>query len=151
MQNLKTDAYIVVRDGNSRRFTVWVKVMNPQAPKAASVPEVSLTACTVVTKKTTAGKMYTQLVYTPWKGQAFNLTALFAEHGFEPISGRKDFFSGGSYSGAEWWHFSWRVGMETGKTTFGSELLKVYSLAECKTFIYWDEVKEAVYGVEFFG
>lgn len=150
MQNIQTDAYIVVREGDSRKFTIWAKVLDEKAPGAANVPEVALTACTVVTKKNTSGKSYTQLVYTPWKGKAFNLTVLFAQQGFQPISGRKDFFAGGSYSGAEWWHFQWVTGLIAGKTTFGEELLKVYSLAECRGFLYWEEAKDAVYGVSWF-
>jgi hypothetical protein len=150
MQNLSTDAYIVVREGDSRKFTVWAKVLNEKAPGAATVPEVSLTACTVTSKKNAEGQTRTQLVYTPWKGKAFNLTALFANNGFVPISGRKDFFAGGSYSGAEWWHFQWVQGLVEGETTFGAELLRVYSLEECKAFIYWEEAKDAVYGVSWF-
>lgn len=152
MCNISTDAYIVVREStDSRKWAIWAKVMTPNAPGAASVPTVTLQACTAATKKNTQGKKYTQLTYTPWTGQAFCLTELFAAHGFKPISGRKDFFKGGSYDGAEWWHFSWREGLVEGQTTFGSELLRVYTLAECQKFIYWADVKDAVYGEDFFG
>jgi len=149
MNNIQTDAYIVVRESpDNRKWTVWAKVMTPTAPGAASVPTVTLQACTVATKKNTQGKNYTQVSYTPWTGQAFSLTALFAAHGFDRISGRKDFFKGGSYDGAEWWHFQWVTGLAVGYTTFGSELLRVYSLADCQKFIYWNDVHDCVYGDE---
>lgn len=147
MCNISTDAYIVVRESmDSRKWRIWAKVMNPAAPGASSVPTVTLQACTVATKKNTKGVKYTQLSYTPWTGQAFDLTALFAEHGFKPISGRKFFFTGGSYDGAEWWHFQWVTGLVEGRSTFGQDLLRVYSLAECQKFLYWAEENDAVYG-----
>lgn len=40
----------------------------------------------------------------------------------------------------------WVTGLTSGVTTFGSELLRVYSQAECAKFLYWDEAKDAVYG-----
>ena len=146
MCDIETDAYVVVRNDGTRKWTIWAKVMNSGAPGAASVPEVALQACTASTKKNTQGKNYTQLTYTPWRGKAFDLTALFARHGFMPISGRKDFFNGGSYDGAEWWHFQWVTGLVEGSSTFGSELLRVYPLAECEKFIYWNEARNAVFG-----
>jgi len=146
LDKIDSDPYIVVRDGDSRKWVVWAKVINNAAPGASEVPSVTLQGVTAALRN---GK--TALTTTSWTGQAFNLTDLLAKHDFQRISGRKDFFNGGSVSGAEWWHFSWRGGMVEGKTTFGGELLKVYSLAQCQKFIYWDEVKDNVYGVDFFG
>ena len=37
-----------------------------------------------------------------------------------------------------------------GVSKFGDELLKVYSLNEAKKFVYWDEVKDNVFGKNWF-
>jgi len=138
--NPATDPFIVERDGD-RRWQVWVKVTDP------SVPEITLHASVAKSVKRANGTRYTQLSVVEWTGRALNFTTMAALHGFEPIRGRKSFFEGGSYMGAEWWHFSWVTGLVKGQTTFGEELLKVYTLAECKAFAYWDEAKDAVFGV----
>lgn len=143
MNSVAKDPFITVRDGTSRYFTVWCKTDDP------SVPVVTLNACICRTLKNAQGKSYTQLSYQEWTGRAFNFTALAYKAGFKRIAGRSSFFSGGSYSGAEWWHFQWETGMVTGKTTFGEELLKAYSLADCQKFVYWNQVKDAVFGVSF--
>jgi hypothetical protein len=61
------------------------------------------------------------------EGTFIDLTALFKEHGFERIRARKSFFTGGTWLGAEWWHFQYERGLEKDASTFGGELLKVYS------------------------
>ncbi|MGB1238469.1 MAG: peptidoglycan-binding domain-containing protein, partial [Pseudomonadales bacterium] len=60
------------------------------------------------------------------QGRFIDLTALFEEAGFARIRARKSFFGGGSWLGAEWWHFQYERGLERGVATFGEELLKVY-------------------------
>ena len=37
-----------------------------------------------------------------------------------------------------------------GQSKFGEELLKVYSLNEAQKFVYWSEVKDNVFGVNWF-
>ncbi|WP_394392998.1 hypothetical protein [Shewanella woodyi] len=59
-------------------------------------------------------------------GRFVDLTSLFKEEGFERIRARRSFFKGGTWLGAEWWHFQYEKGLEKGKSTFGNELLKVY-------------------------
>ena len=56
-----------------------------------------------------------------------DLTALFKAHGFQPIKPRRRFEEGSSMMGAEWWHFQNERGLVRGISTFGQELLKVYS------------------------
>ena len=92
----------------------------------------------------------THLKSKEWTGKAFNLTELFLDLDFQRIRGRESFFRGGKYAGAEWWHHQWQGGLEKGKSTFGEELLKVYSLKQCRRFAYWDEAKDAVFGVSWF-
>ena len=82
--------------------------------------------------------------------KAFNFTEVAAKHGFVSISARKSFFEGGAYGGAEWWHFQYNKALTEGVSKFGEELLKVYSLNEAKKFVYWDEVKDNVFGKNWF-
>jgi peptidoglycan hydrolase-like protein with peptidoglycan-binding domain len=142
MSNPATDPFIVVRNGE-RNWTVWVKV----GVADPSVPEVTLQATVAKSIKRANGTRYTQLSVVEWTGQAVNFTQMAGFSGFRSIRGRKSFFKGGSYMGAEWWHFQWEEGLVKGESTFGEELLKVYTLAQCKAFAYWDEAKDAVFGV----
>ncbi len=152
MQNVDKDPFIIVRDptGNGRKWVVWCKVLDESAPLAGDIETVTLKAAYCVSKKNAKGKRYTQIKYKEWTGKAFSFTELAADLGFQRISGRKSFFKGGSYGGSEWWHFQWTEGLVKGQTTFGSELLKVYPLSKCKKFVYWDEAKNAVFGVSWF-
>lgn len=61
------------------------------------------------------------------KGNFVDLTQLFESEGFSRIRARKSFFNGGTWLGAEWWHFQYEKGLEPEKSTFGNELLRVYS------------------------
>jgi len=140
MQDPVDDPYIVVKVGDTRRWEVWAKVRNNhvQAPKAHEVEVVTLEACTWKDGK---------LRFTKWTGKAINLTKLFMGAGFSRIRGRKSFFTGGAYIGAEHWHFQYTADLVKGENTFGEELLKVYSLEEAKQFVYWEESKDAAYNV----
>ena len=140
MHDPNTEPYLVVPDGD-RRFQVWCKLDNENAPGAAEVEVVTLVCC--------YGGKYGK--HKEWTGRAFNITAIFEAHGFATIRCRTSFKQGtGSYGGAEWWHFQWQGGLVKGTSTFGEELLKVYSLAEARRFVYWNEAKDAVFGVSWF-
>ena len=138
MQNPNKDPYIIVKDG-SRYWEVWCKTSNPD------VPEVELEAVKVSRRR---GK--TVLSEVTVRCRAFNLTELFEKHGWQRIRARRSFFRGGSYGGAEWWHFQFEAALEEGKSTFGSELLKVYSLSAAKKFVYWNISKNCVFGKNWF-
>ncbi len=60
------------------------------------------------------------------QGKFLDLTALFEQAGFARIRARKSFFDGGTWLGAEWWHFQYEDGLVPEVTTFGDELLRVY-------------------------
>ena len=137
MQNFDTDPYLCVRVEGSRKWTVWCK--------SPTAPEVTLDA---VVCRTRSGK--TVLEVKKMTVRAFNFTEVAAKHGFECISARKSFFEGGAYGGAEWWHFQYNQALVKGQSKFGDELLKVYSLAEAQKFVYWNEVKDNVFGVNWF-
>ena len=138
MQKPDKDPYIIVKD-TSRYWTVWCRTNNPE------VPEVELQAVRVSRK---GGK--TVLSEETVKCRAFNLTEVFEKHGWKRIKARRSFFRGGSYGGAEWWHFQYEDALEEGISTFGNELLKVYSLKSAKKFIYWNISKNCVFGKNWF-
>lgn len=137
MQNFDTDPYLCVRVPDSRKWTIWCK--------SPSAPEVTLQA---VVCRSKGGK--THLETKTMTVRAFNFTEVAAKHGFVNISARKNFFEGGAYGGSEWWHFQYDKALSKGKSKFGEELLKVYSLNEAQKFVYWSEVKDNVYGVNWF-
>ncbi len=77
------------------------------------------------------------------EGRFLDLTALFEAEGFPRIRARKSFFHGGTWLGAEWWHFQYQRGLDAGKSTFGSELLRVYSedtLRKTPPWMYRDRI-----------
>jgi|10_taG_2_1085330.scaffolds.fasta_scaffold04387_10 hypothetical protein len=143
MQNLSTDPYLVENAGG-RKWTVWCKTENPD------VAEQMIEASYVITKKNSKGKRYTIVKTKEITCRAFNFTALAARHGFRNISARRSFFRGGAYGGAEWWHFQWEDHLIGNKTTFGEELLKVYTFQKASKFIYWDEAKNCKWKVNWF-
>ena len=138
MQKPEKDPYIVVKDG-SRYWEVWCRTEN------TNVPEVELTAVKVSRRK---GK--TVLSEQTVKCRAFNLTDVFKRHGWDRIKARRSFFRGGSYGGAEWWHFQYEDALQEGESTFGEELLKVYEMSSAKKFVYWNLSKDCVFGENWF-
>jgi len=141
MQDPEDDPFIMTFDpSNPRKFVVWCRTDSPQ------VPQVSLRGVYVKTIRTQKGKRRTELRSKPVVVRAFNFTELAKKYGFERISGRRSFFSGGKYAGAEWWHFQWETGLVKGETSFGEDLLRIYSLKQCEDFQYWREVKNTKFG-----
>jgi len=133
MQNPDTDPYLIQSDGG-RRWRIWCKTDNPEVPEVI-VPASYVTrhgSKTVIRVKSVSCR-------------AFDLTSLFKKHGWERIRARRSFFKGGSYGGAEWWHFQHEAVLTPGTSTFGAELLKVYPLSQAQKFIYWDESKNCVF------
>ncbi|ACA86734.1 peptidoglycan-binding domain-containing protein [Shewanella woodyi] len=107
MKKTKTDPFIISSDGD-RLWRVYAR--------AEEGEQMDIEAITYDSRQ--RGKLVT--------GRFVDLTSLFKEEGFERIRARRSFFKGGSWLGAEWWHFQYEEGLEKGKSTFGNELLKVY-------------------------
>lgn len=82
-------------------------------------------------------------------GRFVDLTNLFKTAGFERIRARRSFFTGGTWLGAEWWHFQYEKGLKKGETTFGDQLLKVYPEGEVGDTPPW-VYKDRVFGVNWF-
>ena len=64
---------------------------------------------------------------TSVKGAFLNLTELFEKKGFVSVKPRAGFEAGDSILNAEWWHFQYEAGLIPQHSTFGGELLKIYS------------------------
>ncbi|HVJ17086.1 MAG TPA: peptidoglycan-binding domain-containing protein [Polyangiaceae bacterium] len=131
MVNPKNDPYVVVRDGEPRLHRVYARC------NAGS--GIQLTLSNVITYNNRSGNLTAD-------GNFLDLTALFAEQGFARIRARPDFPSGGSTIGAEWWHFQDETGLIKGESTFGAELLKVYSEATVAPTPPW-KFRDRVFGV----
>ena len=79
------------------------------------------------------------------EGRMFSITEIAEKHGFKPIRARRYFMAGGHYAGAEWWHFQWEKGLTPGVSTFGGELVKIYTLEECRKFAPWEDTKHCIW------
>lgn len=129
MQDPVTDPYVIVPDSEGR-WVVWCRTKNTNvATRELSAyvhnhTRVSVTDC------------------------FFNLTEIFNKHGFKNIAPRKIFFSKNLYVAAEWWHFQDETGLEVGVDTFGQQLLKIYKGIDARKFIYWNDVKDYRFGIE---
>ena len=132
----KLDNPYIVTDMGDRKWNVWMKCAK------GAVPSITLPA---VICKTSNG--ITHLSSTNVTGHYINFTDLAAQHGFRPIRGRKSFFNGGTYLGAEWWHFQCEEVLIPHQSTFGGELLKLYSESTIKNNFKgnWQLVKDCIW------
>lgn len=126
-----TDPYVVVRDGDARHHRVYARC------DAAQATHQSLS--NVVTYANRSGSLTAN-------GSFIDLTALFQAQGFQRIAARPDFPGGGDAIGAEWWHFQDETGLIRGQSTFGGELLKVYSEATLAPSPPW-KFRDRVFGM----
>jgi len=108
MESPNRDPYVVSSDGD-RYWRVYVRAEGGQ--------QMEIDAVTYSSRK------------RPRKvsGNFIDLTELFENNGFTRIRARKSFFNNGTWLGAEWWHFQFEKGLVEGESTFGNELLRVYS------------------------
>ena len=73
------------------------------------------------------------------EGHFFSLTEVFRKNGFKPISPRKSFFGAKRDDlSAEFWHFSYERALLPMVSTFGGELLKIYTIKELEKYKLWD-------------
>lgn len=130
MENRARDPFVVAADGD-HYWRVFAR-----APGGESI---EIDAVTYGSRKT--GR--------PTTGRFIDLTDLFKSEGFERIRARQSFFTGGTWFGAEWWHFQYEKGLEKMESTFGNQLLKVYPENEVMNTPLW-EYKDSVFGVNWF-
>ena len=138
MNDPEKDPYLIEME-EGRYWRVWCKTDN------TTVPEVTIKSAYVTRK---GGKSVIR--FKDITCRAFDLTALFKKHGWERIRGRRSFYRGGAYGGAEWWHFKYEAALTPKKSTFGNELLKVYTLTQAKKFVYWNVSKNGIFGKNWF-
>jgi hypothetical protein len=129
--NPKKDTYVFVEAGD-RKWDLWCRTENEE------VPVVELEATTYRNTKMIV------------KDRFFCFTDIAEKHGWKGIRARRTFFRGGTWLGCEAWHWQWEAGLVPGASTFGGELLKLYSKPECKTFVHWDITKNCVWQESWF-
>jgi peptidoglycan hydrolase-like protein with peptidoglycan-binding domain len=132
MVNPASDPYVVVREPED-------PLLHRVYARCAEGNGNRLTLSQVVTYKDRTGNLSAA-------GTFIDLTALFEAQGFKRIRARPNFPQGGSEIGAEWWHFQDETGLVKGNSTFGDELLKVYSEATLRAAPPW-KFKDRVFGV----
>ncbi|TKB45688.1 peptidoglycan-binding domain-containing protein [Thalassotalea mangrovi] len=130
MENRHRDPFVVVPE-EDRYWRVYAR--------ADGGEQMELNAVTYGSRK--SGKAIT--------GKFIDLTALFEQQGFKRIKARGSFFQGGSWLGAEWWHFQYEKGLKKGVTTFGDELAKVYTEEQLEGTSPW-KFKDRTFGVDWF-
>ncbi len=108
MESPSRDPYVVTADGD-RYWRVYVR--------APGGEQREIDVYTYASRKRSRSV----------EGHFVDLTDIFQQQGFMPIRAHKSFFRGGTWLGAEWWHFQYEKGLEEGVSTFGQELLRVYS------------------------
>lgn len=127
MENPKKDPF-VIEPLADRRFRVYVRI------KQGEKREINAVSYHKRDKPVTVS------------GKFMDLTALFDQQGFKSIRARRSFFQGGSWLGAEWWHFQYEKDLVPNVSTFGGELLKVYSERTLKNSPPW-QYKERIFKV----
>jgi len=130
MENRARDVFVVTSDVE-RYWRVFAR--------ADGGEQMELSAITYGSRKN--GK--------PVTGKFIDITELFEKEGFKRIRARRSFFSGGSWLGAEWWHFQYEKGLEKGASTFGGELLKVYTEDQLNGTPPWS-YRDRVFGTDWF-
>ena len=117
-----TDPYVVELDLTAERYwTVWARAPGGE-------------------QKTLDGFCYKGRQTKRTSGRFINLTQVFSKFGFERIKARPSFFTNeANNGGAEWWHFQYQGGLVSGSTTFGDELLRMYTIEQLVDTKPWRE------------
>lgn len=138
MQNTRKDPYIIQLESlEDRRFKVYVRC-DPSRVEQITVSDV-------VTDGDRCARDHREVT-----GPFISLTELFINNGFQPVRARAYFFDRqDGYLGAEWWHFQYERALIPNVSTFGDELLKIYSLREVENTPPW-EYKKCVFKVDWF-
>lgn len=136
MVDVETDPYVISREGE-RKYRVFARCKKEYNPEA-NLPDVQTVEHAITYNDRTGGVKV--------EGRFVDLTALFEKHGFKSIRARRRFEEGASMMGAEWWHFQYEKGLIEEVTTFGSELLKVYSKATLEDTEPWKH-KDHILGI----
>jgi len=118
MESPSRDPFVIASDGD-RYWRVYIR--------AEGGEQMEIDAITYSNRKRTR----------KIRGNFLDLTELFEQNGFKRIRARKSFFNNGSWLGAEWWHFQYETGLKKSVSTFGDELLRVYSKETLRSTPPW--------------
>ena len=138
MVDPKTDPYVVALDESDpekRHFRVWVRC-TPDKVEARKISRI-------VTYSKRDGS------HPDVEGPFLDLTGMFMEQGFARIAPRPAFFAGKSDLAAEWWHFQYEKPLFPHVSTFGGELLRIYSRSQVEGTGPWSQ-RDRVYKVDWF-
>jgi hypothetical protein len=128
MENRSRDPFVVASDGD-RYWHVYARAEGGEPMEIDAVTNGSRNRGRAVS------------------GRFLDLTALFQAEGFQRIRARRSFFTGGTWLGAEWWNFQYETGLVIGTSTFGGELLKVYTEDQLRPTPPW-RYRNRVFGVD---
>ena len=134
-----SDPYVITQEPEERRYRVHARIKGVK--KGNRTTTGTEPSGKIVTYDSRKGTLSCK------KDRFLDLTKLFEAHGFKPIRARRQFDEGASMMmGAEWWHFQYEKGLLWGITTFGSELLKVYSKSTLEGTAPWEH-RDRVFGI----
>jgi hypothetical protein len=132
MVNPLTDPYVVTSDGDLGTWRIFARTTDPSVP---SITVTGLKFTRTRPRPKSERKDTVKLSEVDVTDRLFDLTAVFASHGFKRIGAKPTFLDdpgAREYGAAEWWHFQDETGLVVGKTTFGSLLKQVHTDAELK-------------------
>tara|TARA_R100000808_G_scaffold24799_1_gene58413 strand:+ start:2213 stop:3064 length:852 start_codon:yes stop_codon:yes gene_type:complete len=140
--------------GRALDLFVYSGMVDPEKDPYVVVPDITEDRCWVVYARAKEGEemalggyVYRGRKIEMVRGKFINLTEVFRRHGFERIRARTSFFASESNNGgAEWWHFQYEGGLVKGSTSFGDELLRMYTIEEVSSTPPWKEAGR-VWGV----
>lgn len=136
MVDPETDPYVISREA-PRQYRVFARCTTAHNPEAELPEEVTVPR---------AIGYHDRVDGVDVRGRFIDLTALFLTHGFRSILARQRFESGGSMMGAEWWHFQYQEGLIEGVSSFGQELLKVYTEERLRGTPPWKN-RDRIFGI----
>jgi hypothetical protein len=139
MVDPSSDPYVIERE-EARKYRVHARCSKKNNPDATLPPELVVKNAVSYSNRTEGREI---------RGNFLDLTALFEKHGFQPIKARRRFEEGDSMMGAEWWHFQHTRGLIEGVTTFGYELLKLYSEETLVGTPPWQE-RDRIFAINWF-
>jgi len=148
LRNPIKDRYILELAQDGRHWIVWCRSSLSPENLETLAKNLGTEGGSRILKACVATKA--KPIFASVTATVFNMTKLWNKYGFEGISAQKSFLSGKGGS-AEWWHASYLVGLIKGKTTFGQELLRLYTLQQVRdSFPGWERAKDCVFGVTWF-
>ncbi|MEW5980150.1 MAG: peptidoglycan-binding domain-containing protein [Acidobacteriota bacterium] len=146
MVDPKTDPYVITRrdpeDLEASYFQVWARCDPARARKDVALPAKTLKCAVTYAKR----GLRSESTEPDTEGCFLDLTSVFQKHGFRPIKPRPSFGKGGSIMSAEWWHFQYEKPLVPGVSTFGGELLKLYSRSSLEGKGPWAE-RDRLFGI----